>query len=129
MFGTAPGNSMPALGVVLAAGVADPPFAGCGAVIAPAACASAADNSPDVIRTSPAPSELVCGCSSLFTFSWNDCAFAAAVAGDMGFATGLGFRSTRMSVNTEIPSVATLMIRCHVMGHLRPLPRWYPHQG
>lgn len=80
----------------------------------------AAVNSPAFMRTSPSPSPAVLGCSSRFTFSWKDCALAAVAAGETGAATGAGFRKTSTNVNTEIPSVAKLTIRCHFKGH----PRW-----
>src|SRR5208283_1994548 len=52
------------------------------------------------------------GCASWFTFSWKDCALAAAAAGATAGATGAGRFNTRTSVRIEIARVAKLMMRC-----------------
>src|SRR5208337_2653489 len=77
-----------------------------------AACASAADNSPEFMRTSLSPSPGALGCASRFTFSWKDCALAAAAAGAAAGASGAGRLNTRTSARIEIARVAKLMIRC-----------------
>src|SRR5208282_1992724 len=88
-------------------------FAGAAVVAGsrPAACASAADNSPEFMRTSLSFSGRL-GCASWFTFSWKDCALAAAAAGATAGATGAGRFNTRTSVRIEIARVAKLMMRC-----------------
>jgi hypothetical protein len=46
-------------------------------------------------------------------------------AGDAGGATGAGRRNTKIKVNTEMASVAMLIIRCTFKKDLRRCPRWY----
>jgi len=120
MFGTAPGNSIPGTCVV------EEPFAFVDAVPdaeaaagnKPAAWASAAFTSAEFMRTSLSPSPVALGCSRRLSFSWNDCALAAATAGATGAATGDGLRSTRTSVTIEIAKVAKLIVRCSFRRHL-----------
>src|SRR5260370_375505 len=51
------------------------------------------------------------GGASRFTFSWKDCALAAAASGASAGATGAGRFNTRTSVSIEIASVAKLIMR------------------
>src|SRR5271166_4544242 len=115
MLGTAPGNSVPGLvGEVLAAvPVAELAGAAAAAGSSPAACAIPADNSSELMRTSPAPSPSILGCASWFTFSWKDCALAAVAVAPTAGATGAGRLSTSTSVKIEMARVAILMMRCH----------------
>jgi len=124
MLGTAPGNSGPLPGEDgLDEDEAPLEFEGAVALAGsrPVACASAADNSPPVRRTSLPLSPGPEGRSSRFTFSWKDCTLAAVAAGETGAATGAGLRNTRTSVRTEIARVTRLMTRCHFKRHLH---RW-----
>src|SRR6266704_3635899 len=114
MLGTAPGNSITPLAEGgLAEGKLVEVFADAVVVAgsSPAACASAADTSPEFIRTSLSPSPGTLRCASWFTFSWKDCALAAAAAGEAAGASGAGRFNTRTSVRIDIARVAKLMIR------------------
>src|SRR5260370_34844092 len=97
MLGTAPGNSLegPVEGAPAEA------FAGAPGRASPAACVSPADNSPEFMRTSLSPSPGTLGCASWFTFSWKDCALAAAAAGRRQGGAGRGRFYTRTAVTSE----------------------------
>src|ERR1700694_5371046 len=113
ILGTAPGNSIAPLAPGgLAEGELVEVFADAADGSKPAACASAADTSPEFIRTSLSPSPGTLGSASLFTFSWKDCALAAVAAGASAGATGAGRLNTSTSVKIQIARVAKLMIRC-----------------
>jgi hypothetical protein len=64
------------------------------------------------MRTSLSPSPGTLVSASRFTFSWKDCALAAAAAGEAAGASGAGRFNTRTSVRIEIARVAKLIIRC-----------------
>ena len=91
-------------------------FIGAGVANKPAACASPADNSSEFMRTSLSASPGVLGWASWFTFSWKDWALAAAAAGGIVGATGLGRFSTSTRVRIEIARVVKLTIRCSFTG-------------
>src|ERR1017187_10378784 len=112
ILGTAPGNSIAPLAGEELEGALVEVFAGGVDGIRPAACASAADNSPEFMRTSLSPSPGTLGCASRFTFSWRDCALAAAAAGASAGVTGAGRFNTRTRVRIEFARVAKLMMRC-----------------
>src|ERR1700676_3154870 len=113
ILGTAPGNPIaPVAPGGLAEGELVEVFADAAEGSRPAACASAADTSPEFIRTSLSPSPGTLGCASRFTFSWKDWALAAAAAGAAAGASGAGRLNTRTSVRIEIARVTKLMMRC-----------------
>src|SRR6202163_1819192 len=113
ILGTPPGNSIEPLAPGgLAEGELVEVFADAAEGSRLAACASAAETSPEFMRTSLSPSPGTLGSAIRFTFSWNDCALAAAAAGEAAGASGAGRFNTRTSVRIDIARVAKLMIRC-----------------
>src|ERR1700743_1723159 len=93
--------------------------------IAPAAWAMAALTSSAVTWISAGGWLGSLGESSCCIFSWNDCAFSAAVAAGSGCDTGAGFFNTNTKATTDVRRVAILMMRSTFMlpifiAHLRP---------